>query len=141
FQTAIKRHSVHMKYRLGIDRDSLKFRAIAADLALDGGGRQNYTAPLTQVAAGAVQGIYYFPKNDIAAVGHSSRAPLAGSVRGFGALEVQIGTEMLVEEIAAELGVDSMELRHLNALEDGQRTSAGAIPLGKSRMREMIEMD
>lgn len=141
FQTAIKRHPVRMKYRLGIDRKTLKMQSFAADLDLDGGGRQNYTTPVTQVAAGAAQGIYYFPKNDIAAIGRSSRAPLAGSVRGFGSLESQIGTEMLIEELAEELGVDSMELRLINALQDGERSSAGAFPLNRSRMREMIEID
>ncbi|NKC23031.1 molybdopterin-dependent oxidoreductase [Ochrobactrum oryzae] len=62
FQTAIKRHPVRMTYKLGIDRKTLKMQSLAADLDLDGGGRQNYTTPVTQVAAGAAQGIYYFPK-------------------------------------------------------------------------------
>ena len=141
FQTSIKRHPVRMKYRLAVDRESLKFQSFAGDLDLDGGGRQNYTTPVTQVAAGAAQGIYYLPKNDIAAVGRSSRAPHAGSVRGFGSLEAQIGTEMLIEELAEELGVDPMELRHVNALENGERNSAGVVPLGLSRMKEMIEAD
>ncbi len=141
FQTAIKRHPLRMKYRLGINRKTLKMQALAADLELDGGGRQNYTTPVTQVAAGAAQGIYYFPKNDIAAIAHSSRAPMSGSVRGFGSLEAQIGTEMLVEELAEELGVDVMELRLINALQDGERSSAGAFPLSLCRMREMIEAD
>ncbi|WOC16659.1 xanthine dehydrogenase family protein molybdopterin-binding subunit [Pseudochrobactrum sp. MP213Fo] len=141
FQTAIKRHPVRMKYRLGINRKTLKMQSFAADLLLDGGGRQNYTTPVTQVAAGAAQGIYYFPKNDIAAVAHSSRAPMSGSVRGFGSLESQIGTEILVEELAAELGVDSMELRLNNTLHDGERSSAGAFPLSLCRMHEMIEAD
>ncbi len=48
---------------------------------------------------------------------------------------------MLVEELAEELGVDSMELRLINALQDGQRNSAGAFPLSLCRMREMIELD
>lgn len=141
FQTAIKRHPVRMRYRLAVDRRSLKLQSFAADLELDGGGRQNYTTPVTQVAAGASQGIYYLPKNDIVAIGRASRAPHAGSVRGFGSLEAQIGTEILIDEIADELGVDPMELRHRNALEDGQRNAAGAVPLGKSRMKEMIEAD
>ncbi|MDZ5698521.1 xanthine dehydrogenase family protein molybdopterin-binding subunit [Chelativorans sp. M5D2P16] len=141
FQTAIKRHPVRMRYRLAVDRRSLRLQSFVGDLELDGGGRQNYTTPVTQVAAGAAQGIYYLPKNDIVAIGRSSRAPHAGSVRGFGSLEAQIGMEMLVDEIAEELGVDPMELRHVNALENGQRNSAGAVPLGKSRMKEMIEAD
>lgn len=141
FQTAIKRHSVRMKYRLAIDRKSLKMQSFAADLDLDGGGRRYFTPAVTQVAAGGAQGIYYLPKNDMAAVGHSSRAPSCGSVRGFGSLEAQIGTEMLVEELAEELGVDSMDLRLANALKDGERNSAGAFPLSLCRMSEMIEAD
>src|SRR5690606_20554793 len=89
----------------------------------------------------AAQGIYYMPKNDVVGIGYASRAPHAGSVRGFGSLEAQIGTEILIEELAGELGVDSMELRLRNALNTGDRNSAGAVPLGASRMKEMIEAD
>src|SRR5690606_15240413 len=105
FQTAIKRHSLSMIYRAAVDTRSLKIQAWAADLDLDGGGRPNYTTPVTQVAGGEVQGVYYLPRNDIVSVGRASRAPLAGSVRGFGSLEAQIGTEVFIEEMAQELGV------------------------------------
>lgn len=141
FQTSIKRHPVRMKYRLAVDRESLMFTSFAGDLAVNGGGRANYTTPVTQVATGAAQGIYYMPKNDVVGIGYASRAPHAGSVRGFGSLEAQIGTEILIEELAGELGVDSMELRLRNALNTGDRNSAGAVPLGASRMKEMIEAD
>lgn len=141
FQTCIKRHPVWMKYKLAVDTKTLKMQSFAADIVLDGGGRQNYTTPVTQVTAGAAQGIYYLPKNDIAAVAYASRAPLSGSVRGFGSLESQIGTEILVEELAEEIGVDSMELRLANTLRNGERSSAGAFPLSLCRMDEMIEAD
>ena len=141
FQTAIKRHPIKMKYRLAVDRETLKIKSFAGDLEVNGGGRANYTPAVTQVATGAAQGIYYLPKNDIVGIGISSRAPHAGSVRAFGSMEAQTGTEMLIEELAQELGVDSMDLRYTNALVTGQRNSAGAVPLGESRMREMIEAD
>lgn len=141
FQTAIKRHAINMKYRLAVDPETLKIKSFAGDLETNGGGRANYTPAVTQVATGAAQGIYYLPKNDIVGIGISSRAPHAGSVRSFGSLESQIGTEMLIEELAQELGVDSMDLRHTNALVTGERNAAGAVPLGASRMREMIEAD
>lgn len=141
FQTSIKRHAIKMKYKLAINRETLKFASFVADLEVNGGGRPNYTPAVTQVAAGAAQGIYYLPKNDIVGVGISSRAPHAGSVRAFGSMEAQTGTEMMIEELAQELGVDSMDLRLNNALETGQRNAAGAVPLGMCRMKEMIEAD
>lgn len=141
FQTALKRHCFDMTYRIGIDRQSLKMQALAVDLALDGGGRQNFTTPVVQVAAGAAQGIYYFPKSDILGVARSSRAPTAGSMRGFGAVEAQFGTEMLIDELAGELGVDAMQLRLANALQSFERNSAGAVPLSQSRLTEIIETD
>lgn len=141
FQTSIKRHPVRMTYRLGVDRESLRFTSFVGDLDVNGGGRANYTTPVTQVSTGAAQGIYYMPKNDVVGIGNSSRAPHAGSVRAFGSLQSQIGIEMLVEELAEELGVDSMELRLRNALNTGDRNAAGAVPLGACRMKEMIEAD
>lgn len=141
FQKAIKRHPIWMNYRIAVDRETLKFQSFVADLDLDGGGRRNYSVAITQVASGGCVGVYYFPRNDIAGVGHASRAPQSASMRGFGATEVQLGTEVIVDELAHELGVDPMDLRLANILQTGDRNCAGKVPLCHSRMKEIIEYD
>ena len=72
----------------------------------DGGGRQNFSPSVCLVAATAAQSIYYFPRSDLASTVIASRALDAGSARGYGTLQSMGATEMLVDEVAAELKLD-----------------------------------
>ncbi len=66
--------------------------------------------------ATAAQSIYYVPRSDMASTALATRALDAGSARGYGTLQSMAATEMLVDEIAHELGVDAIDLRLANAL-------------------------
>jgi CO/xanthine dehydrogenase Mo-binding subunit len=77
------------------------------------------------VGAASVQSVYYFPKADIAATAIASRAIDAGAARGYGALETMTATELMVDEIAGELGLDPIEFRLRNVLKPGMRDLQG----------------
>jgi CO/xanthine dehydrogenase Mo-binding subunit len=47
-------------------------------------------------------------------------------------------TEMMIDEIAAELGLDAIELRLKNALRSGMKNTQGAIPAGAIRVDEVL---
>jgi CO/xanthine dehydrogenase Mo-binding subunit len=138
FQASLKRHSFKMRYRLAVDRTTGKFQALQADMVGDGGGRRNFSPVVGLVAATAAQSIYYFPRSDLASTVIASRAPDAGSARGFGTLQSMGATEMLVDEIAAELGIDPIELRQRNVFTSGMKNTQGAIPGGALRADEVL---
>jgi CO/xanthine dehydrogenase Mo-binding subunit len=139
FQSAIKRHPFWIDTTIAVDRETGEFRSLRSELVGDGGGRANFSASVGQVAATALQSIYYFPKSDLAVTVNASRAPTAGSMRGYGTLQSMVTTEMLVDEIAGEVGLDAIELRRRNALRAGMKNTQGAIPAGTLRAPELLD--
>ena len=139
FQTALKRHAFNMTYRMAVDRKTGLLQSFKADLEANGGGRMNFSPSVAMVGATAAQSIYYFPKNDFTAVAIASRAVDAGSARGYGTLQSMAATEMMIDEIAAELNLDPIEFRLKNVLRSGMKNTQGAIPAGAVRADEVLE--
>ena len=139
FQTSIKRHAFKMHYRIAVDRKTGLLQSFQGDFEADGGGRENFSPSVAMVSATAAQSIYYFPKNDLATVAIASRAIDAGSARGYGTLQSMAATEMMVDEIAQQLGLDPIEFRLRNALRSGMKNTQGAIPAGAIRVDEVLE--
>ena len=138
FQSSLKRHSFRIRYRIAVDRSSGKFEIFQGDMLGDGGGRQNFSPSVCLVAATAAQSIYYFPRSDLASTVIASRALDAGSARGYGTLQSMGATEMLVDEVAAELQLDPIELRQRNVFASGMKNTQGAIPGGAQRADEVL---
>lgn len=138
FQNGLKRHAFRMDTVLLVDRASGRFRAMTGRFACDGGGRPNYSVAVSFVGATAAQSIYYLPKSDFQAIALASRAVEAGSTRGFGTLQTMSATEMMVDEAAALLDIDAIDLRLRNVLRSGQRNSQGAVPAGALRNAEIL---
>ncbi|HVJ61147.1 MAG TPA: molybdopterin cofactor-binding domain-containing protein [Tahibacter sp.] len=138
FQSSLKRHPFTMKYRVAVERKTGKFQIFQADMQGNGGGRCNFSPSVALVAATAAQSIYYFPRNDLASTALATRALDAGSARGYGTLQSMAATEMIVDEIAHELGIDAIDLRLANVLKSGMKNSQGAIPGGALRADEVL---
>jgi CO/xanthine dehydrogenase Mo-binding subunit len=138
FQSSIKRHAFSMKYRIAVDRKSGMMQSFQGYFEANGGGRCNFSPSVAMVAATAAQSIYYFPKNDFAAVAIASRAVDAGSARGYGTLQSMAATEMMVDEFAEQLKLDPIEFRLRNALRSGMKNTQGAIPAGAVRVDEVL---
>ncbi|PWK39415.1 xanthine dehydrogenase family protein molybdopterin-binding subunit [Pseudomonas sp. OV226] len=139
FQSGIKRHSFDIHYQLSVDKNDNSFKIFRAEIALDGGGRINYSASVAAVGASAAQSIYYIPQSDLQATAYPSRGVEAGSMRGYGTLQTMASTEMMVDEIANRLGVDAIELRKKNVLLSGMKNTQGAVPAGGLRMHEILD--
>ncbi len=138
FQASLKRHSFRIHYRIAVDRKTGRFGIFQGDMVGDGGGRQNFSPSVCLVAATAAQSIYYFPRSDLASTVIASRALDAGSARCYGTLQSMGATEMLVDEVAAELKIDPIELRQRNVFKTGMKNTQGAIPGGAMRADEVL---
>ncbi|MEW5678813.1 xanthine dehydrogenase family protein molybdopterin-binding subunit [Comamonas kerstersii] len=140
FQMGMKRHSIEADLTLVADRATGKFELLKAFYNCNGGGRANFSFSVAQVAATAGQSIYYFPKSDMSSAAIASAAVEAGSMRGYGTIQAMSLTELLVDEAAAELKIDPIELRRRNALRAGDANTQGAVQLGDPRNVEMLEL-
>ncbi len=138
FQTGLKRHAFWMDNTLVVDRDTGKFRIMTGHSRTDGGGRANYSFSVATCGATAAQSIYYLPKSDFSAAAFASRAVEAGSTRGYGTLQTMTATEMMVDEVAQEIGIDPIELRLRNVFRSGMKNSQGAVPAGALRNEEIL---
>jgi CO/xanthine dehydrogenase Mo-binding subunit len=139
FQTSIKRHASKTHYRIAVDKRSGLLQSFKAEFEVDGGGRCNFSPSVAMVGASAAQSVYYFPKSDLTGVAIASRAVDAGSARGYGTLQSMAATEMLIDEMAGQLGLDAIELRLKNALRSGMKNTQGAIPAGAIRVDEILQ--
>ena len=138
FQMGMKRHAFWIKDTLVVDRKTHRFRVMKAELKADGGGRANLSFAVGIVGTTAAQSIYYLPKSDLSIAVLASRAVEAGSTRGFGTLQTMAATEMLVDEAAAALGTDAIDLRLANVFRSGMKNTQGAVPAGALRNDEML---
>jgi CO/xanthine dehydrogenase Mo-binding subunit len=139
FQAGLKRHQFDMHYTMAVDRKTGLLQTFQAGITANGGGRANCSVFLTMAGATQADSIYYFPKSDIAATAIASRALDCGSARGYGAAETITATELMVDEIAAELGLDPIEFRLRNVLKTGMRTTQGAVPDGIQRGEAVLQ--
>jgi CO/xanthine dehydrogenase Mo-binding subunit len=139
FQAGLKRHQFDMHYTMAVDRKTGLLQTFRAGITANGGGRANCSVFLTMAGATQADSIYYFPKSDIAATAIASRAIDCGSARGYGAAETITATELMVDEIAAELGLDAIEFRLRNVLKTGMRTTQGAVPDGIQRGEAVLQ--
>ncbi len=140
FQAGIKRHPTKIQNKLAINKETGKFEALISNVSLDGGGRANFSSSVAEVAATAIQSIYYLPRNDLQATAFASRNVDHGSMRGYGTLQVMPTMEIMIEQAAHELNMDPMELRLKNTLKTGQRNTQGAVPAFDLRYAEMIKL-
>ncbi len=138
FQAGLKRHAFEMTYTIGVDRESGILQALQSSMIANGGGRANLTPSVALVAATAAQSSYYFPDSDLTAVGIASHAVDAGSARGYGTLQSMTATEIMMDELAAELKLDPIDFRLRNVLKSGMKNTQGAIPAGAVRIDEVL---
>ncbi|MEC5409249.1 molybdopterin cofactor-binding domain-containing protein [Paraburkholderia sp. MPAMCS5] len=138
FQTSLKRHAFDMRYRMAIERKTGLIQAFKADFEANGGGRCNFSPSVAMVGATAAQSIYYIPQSDLTSVATASRAIDAGSARGYGTLQSMAATEMMIDDIAAQLGMDPIDLRLKNVFRTGMKNTQGAIPAGVMRAEEVL---
>jgi CO/xanthine dehydrogenase Mo-binding subunit len=128
FQFALKRHPFDVETAISVDKDG-KFHALTCHMVGDGGGVTNFSPSVGTVAVTAAQSIYYFPKRPVDR-GVSPIGVTAGSMRGYGTVQSMAYTEMLVDEIAQEIGLDAIELRRRNVLKSSMKNTQGASPSG-----------
>ena len=65
--------------------------------------------------------------------------PYGGAMRGFGAPQVHIAHEQIMDELALELGMDPLEIRRKNAFKLGSTTATGQVLDQSVGLRETLE--
>ena len=120
----VHRHPGTLVYEHGADRDG-KLVYVKARILLDGGA---YASSSTAVIANATCfscGPYLVPNATIDGIVVYTNNPPCGAMRGFGSVQNCYAHEAQMDKLAAELGMDPVELRMRNALKTGVELITG----------------
>jgi CO/xanthine dehydrogenase Mo-binding subunit len=107
-------------------------------ILLDGGAYASSSTAVTSNAASFACGPYRVDNALIEATTVYTNNPPCGAMRGFGAVQTCFAAEAQMDRLAAELGIDPVELRLLNALEPGDRLPSGQPITGALPVAEVI---
>jgi aldehyde oxidoreductase len=124
-----KRHPARMRLRAGCTRGG---KLLALDFAADfnTGAYSSWGPTVSARVPVHASGPYYVPHyRALTRAVHTNLVP-AGAFRGFGVPQAAIAQEQLYDELADRIGMDRLEFRILNALDEHTPTVTGQV-LGK----------
>ena len=119
-----KRHPGIIKHRTAVARDGTLL-GCEIDILLDGGAYCTLSPVVLSRGVLHAGGAYRWPACSILGRVVATHTPPNGAFRGFGVPQTLFAMEAQMERIAAELGMDPLELRQKNAYVLGDETPTG----------------
>ncbi|MGI9861751.1 xanthine dehydrogenase family protein molybdopterin-binding subunit [Moorella naiadis] len=121
-----KRHPYILNYKVGAKRDGTLV-AMTIKGITDAGAYASKTPLVAWRSTVEAAGPYVIPHvaTDIIAA-FTNNMP-SDSLRGFGSPQVNLAVELLMDELAGELGLDPLELRLKNGYRDGTEAVTGQV--------------
>ncbi|MEV7545899.1 molybdopterin cofactor-binding domain-containing protein [Streptomyces sp. NPDC089915] len=135
----VHRHPAKLSYEHGATKDG-KITHMKCRIVLDGGAYASSTASVVGNAASLSAGPYVIDDVDIVAVGLYTNNPPCGAMRGFGAVQACFAYEAQMDKLAAKLGMDPVEFRRLNAMEQGTVMPTGQRVDSPAPVAELLRM-
>ncbi|HEY5293826.1 MAG TPA: molybdopterin cofactor-binding domain-containing protein [Burkholderiales bacterium] len=124
FASSTTRHPFIMDYKTGVSKDG-RIVARKVRLVLDGGAYCSWSETTLGKACILSAGPYRIDNLHVEAYAVYTNKTMTGAMRGFGAPQVCFAYESQMDEIAAALGMDPLEIRLLNAFEEGSASPTG----------------
>lgn len=139
-----KRHPMIMELKVGVTKDG-KLTAFKSTI-YDEQGAYASLGPKIPPAGGShvhtmvmSPGPYEIENCWVDAYLCYTNHPYGGAMRGFGAPQVHIAHEQMMDELAAQLNMDPVELRRKNAFKLGSKTGTGQVLDQSVGLRETLE--
>jgi CO/xanthine dehydrogenase Mo-binding subunit/aerobic-type carbon monoxide dehydrogenase small subunit (CoxS/CutS family) len=123
-QSTTKRHPALMTLRIGATKDG-RLSGMAFDGQFNTGAYSSWGPTVATRVPVHASGPYRFADYRAEATGVFTNGPVSGAFRGFGVPQAAIAQESLFDELSAKLGIDPLEFRLRNALENGVKTVCG----------------
>jgi CO/xanthine dehydrogenase Mo-binding subunit len=133
-----KRHPAIVKVRTGVMRDGT-LAALDMDVVMDGGAYLTLSPVVLSRGAIHAGGPYRWPAARIVARAVATNTPPNGAFRGFGAPQTLFAIEAHLNRVAAELGIDPVEFRRRNAVNEGDVTPTGQVLRESVGAHEVLE--
>ncbi|MER5206343.1 molybdopterin cofactor-binding domain-containing protein [Streptomyces sp. NPDC002825] len=133
----VHRHPAKLYYEHGATKDG-KLTHVKCKIVLDGGAYASSTASVVGNASSLSIGPYVVEDVEIEAIGLYTNNPPCGAMRGFGAVQACFAYEAQMDKLAAKLGMDPVELRQLNAMEQGTIMPTGQVVDSPAPVAELL---
>jgi 4-hydroxybenzoyl-CoA reductase alpha subunit len=117
------RHPMEFDFRIAADAGG-HITAVDNDILLDGGAYHSFGLVTTYYAGQLLCGPLRFGSYRYRARRVYTNKPCCGPKRGHGSVQPRFPLETAVDELAEKLGMDPIEIRRRNAIEDGETTIA-----------------
>src|SRR3977135_2505496 len=127
-----------LAYEHGATRDG-KLVYVKARVVLDGGAYASSSTAVIANACSFAAGPYECPSATIDGWVVYTNNPPCGAMRGFGSVQNCYAHEAQMDRLAAELGMDPVELRMRNALKTGSHLITGQQVEGPAPVAELLE--
>lgn len=137
FVGAVTRHPVVVYLKDGFNKDGT-IVARQVKLLQNGGAYAENGYLTTKNACYGAVGTYKIPNFKIESYGVYTNEPISGAFRGFGNTQLQWAIECQMDAAAEKLGIDPLQLRLKNILQEGDINAAGEITHSIG-IRECIE--
>jgi xanthine dehydrogenase D subunit len=135
----VHRHPAFMTYEFGAERDGTLVYARARTI-LDGGAYASSTAAVVGNAGTLGLGPYRIPNVSVDAYGVFTNNPPCGAMRGFGCVQTAFAYEALMDDLAAAVGLDPVEIRLLNGMREGDLNITGQVIDSAAPVAELLQI-
>lgn len=127
-----------MRVRVGASKDG-KLSGFDFDGIFNTGAHSSWGPTVANRVPVHAGGPYAHADYVARAEGVFTNNPPAGAFRGFGVPQAAIAQEALFDDLAEKLGMDRLEFRHLNALDNGVPTATGQVFDGAVGIKPCLE--
>ena len=134
----VHRHPARLAYEHGATREG-RLVYVKARIVLDGGAYASSSTAVCSNAACFAVGPYDVPSATVDSYVVYTDNPPCGAMRGFGAVQTCFAYETQMDRLAAELGMDPVELRRRNAMDTGSRLPTGQAVEGATPVAELLQ--
>ncbi len=121
-----KRHAIRIHYTLGAKYDGT-LTAAKITVYSDEGAYASTGPAVLRKASSHATGPYRIPNISVDVYGVYTNNNPTGAMRGFGACQMAIAYEGMIDRLARKLGMDRVELRRKNLIRPGDAVTTGQI--------------
>jgi aldehyde oxidoreductase len=126
FNATSKRHPYHMKAKIGAKKDGT-LTAYDIEILADGGAYQTFSSSVVSRGIIHASGPYRFPNAKIIGKAGYSNTVFSSAMRGYGVPQTIFAVETIMDELAAKLKIDPLEIRAKNGYVNGDETVCGQV--------------
>ena len=137
FQSMSKRHPSWARVAYGADKNG-RLTACRVKYVLDGGAYATLSPIVLWRGTVHAAGPYKIANVSIETYAAATNKAPSGAFRGFGQPQICFAQESLIDELAAKIGMDSVDFRLKNLLEPGDKTVTGQKINSSCGLKELV---